>query len=887
MYPEDPDEPSLSSSSSEDGDDDGQEDMENLEAEIAEVSQQASGQTQSRTVETNPYLYDAHTRLITLLRKASELDRLRAARERMSQHFPLTPELWLEWIKDEMSLLTDGNDREPVYKLFKRALADYQNVDVWLEYCQFAIGGMAVGEANQLDRTRAVLEEALANQGLNFRQGALLFEVYREFEIICYAQLQSEAPSDTVAITNQLKKIDSIFRRQLSTPHVDLEETMTEYKSFLEGIGAGLVKIDENSEEGGVSADCLAAYTAAQTKWDAVEPYESAVSDAEGDEKALLLAWEAYLNWAVSKAPRKGNRANVAKKAASGPTDVSFTPLEVLCLFERAITDLCLQPSIWLQMADYLEVFVSADLTRLVSTLSRSVRNIPWSSQLWCRYALACEARAWALAVESAPESMNNGGSSQEASQLSKELDVVQEVYESALKCGFPSAADLSAVWIAYCDFLLRRLRHSTESDSEPFPDQGDQDCLIYRYWAFVEAKFLDNKERAQDLWTQMTKTGHNGSKPAFWLAYLDFEKNHGDLDHLVRVAGMAVNSVTGEYAETVFQAARRCLAESGIHLRRLRDFDVKVVQRRAHLSSAVASKKEKKEQDASAQSLQQKGKRPAGGSEAPPPAAISKSGKRKTEASHEPPIKRSKKDGEDSSKEVSDAGASEKPSKPKHGESVPHDPTKDDRTVFVSNLPFATTKEELETIFKQCGKLASIRIVRDYAGKSKGFGYVEFEDPSCVPSALAMDRHPIEVPGVDVGRPMFVSVCETNRKAGTKAFAYSTGGPEPKKLFVRNLDKQVREEALKTFFGKYGQVTGVRIATFRNGVPKGLAYVEFATEDEASRALVATDGVVIGSKAISVAISNPPQRSSGQSDGGASLTQASHATKAATSAPA
>ncbi len=39
--------------------------------------------------------------------------------------------------------------------------------------------------------------------------------------------------------------------------------------------------------------------------------------------------------------------------------------------------------------------------------------------------------------------------------------------------------------------------------------------------------------------------------------------------------------------------------------------------------------------------------------------------------------------------------------------------------------------------------------------------------------------------------------------------------------------------------------------------MPKGHAYVEFATEEEASKALVATDGAVI-----SVAISNPPARS-------------------------
>lgn len=59
--------------------------------------------------------------------------------------------------------------------------------------------------------------------------------------------------------------------------------------------------------------------------------------------------------------------------------------------------------------------------------------------------------------------------------------------------------------------------------------------------------------------------------------------------------------------------------------------------------------------------------------------------------------------------------------------------------------------------------------------------------------------------------------------------------------------------------------MTSVRLATFRSGAPKGHAYVEFSTEEEASRALIVTDGALLGSKAISVAISNPPPRPSGQ----------------------
>lgn len=103
-----------------------------------------------------------------------------------------------------------------------------------------------------------------------------------------------------------------------------------------------------------------------------------------------------------------------------------------------------------------------------------------------------------------------------------------------------------------------------------------------------------------------------------------------------------------------------------------------------------------------------------------------------------------------------------------------------------------------------KCGEVTSVRLVRDYGGKSKGFGYIEFSSTSCVPTALELDRRPMTAPGAIVPRPMYVSVCNTNRSRGAQSGRPSrTTGPEPKKLFVRNLDKQVREDALKTFFGK------------------------------------------------------------------------------------
>ena len=49
---------------------------------------------------------------------------------------------------------------------------------------------------------------------------------------------------------------------------------------------------------------------------------------------------------------------------------------------------------------------------------------------------------------------------------------------------------------------------------------------------------------------------------------------------------------------------------------------------------------------------------------------------------------------------------------------------------VFVGGLPFSTTDDELREIFAAHGAVASANVVRDReSGRSKGFGFVEFEN--------------------------------------------------------------------------------------------------------------------------------------------------------------
>ncbi|MGH9195094.1 MAG: RNA recognition motif domain-containing protein [Acidimicrobiia bacterium] len=48
-------------------------------------------------------------------------------------------------------------------------------------------------------------------------------------------------------------------------------------------------------------------------------------------------------------------------------------------------------------------------------------------------------------------------------------------------------------------------------------------------------------------------------------------------------------------------------------------------------------------------------------------------------------------------------------------------------RRLYVGNLPFKITEQDLMTLFGEAGSVASVRVMRDNAtGRARGFGFVE-----------------------------------------------------------------------------------------------------------------------------------------------------------------
>jgi nucleolin len=59
--------------------------------------------------------------------------------------------------------------------------------------------------------------------------------------------------------------------------------------------------------------------------------------------------------------------------------------------------------------------------------------------------------------------------------------------------------------------------------------------------------------------------------------------------------------------------------------------------------------------------------------------------------------------------------------------------------------MSWDTTEETLKTLFASSGKVKSVRIIKNYNGNSKGFGYVEFESHANVNAALKLNGKDVD----------------------------------------------------------------------------------------------------------------------------------------------
>lgn len=91
------------------------------------------------------------------------------------------------------------------------------------------------------------------------------------------------------------------------------------------------------------------------------------------------------------------------------------------------------------------------------------------------------------------------------------------------------------------------------------------------------------------------------------------------------------------------------------------------------------------------------------------------------------------------------------------------------EKRLFVGGIAYATSEEALQDAFAQAGKVVSARIIKEReTGRSKGFGFVEFETDAEAQAAIDMWN------GKELdGRELIVNIAraEERRPAGNGGF--------------------------------------------------------------------------------------------------------------------
>lgn len=133
---------------------------------------------------------------------------------------------------------------------------------------------------------------------------------------------------------------------------------------------------------------------------------------------------------------------------------------------------------------------------------------------------------------------------------------------------------------------------------------------------------------------------------------------------------------------------------------------------------------------------------------------------------------------------------------------------------VYVKNISEATTDDDLKKIFGEHGPITSAVVMRDGEGKSRGFGFVNFDNPDDAAKAVELlNGKQFDDKEWYVGKAQKKTEREVELK---EKFEHSMKEASDKfqgvNLYIKNLDDSIDDEKLKELFSEYGTVTSCKV---------------------------------------------------------------------------
>ncbi|CCJ28224.1 unnamed protein product, partial [Pneumocystis jirovecii] len=176
---------------------------------------------------------------------------------------------------------------------------------------------------------------------------------------------------------------------------------------------------------------------------------------------------------------------------------------------------------------------------------------------------------------------------------------------------------------------------------------------------------------------------------------------------------------------------------------------------------------------------------------------------------------------------------------------------------VYVKNIDPEISEAEFEELFKKFGNVTSLSLSVDENGKSRGFGFVNYENHEDAARAVE-ELHDTEYKD----RKLYVCRAQKKhereeelRKQYEQAKLDKLNKYNGINLFVKNLDDDIDDERLRQEFSIYGTITSAKIMVDDNGKSKGFGFVCFSSPDEATKAITEMNQRMVSGKPLYVAL--------------------------------
>jgi len=181
-------------------------------------------------------------------------------------------------------------------------------------------------------------------------------------------------------------------------------------------------------------------------------------------------------------------------------------------------------------------------------------------------------------------------------------------------------------------------------------------------------------------------------------------------------------------------------------------------------------------------------------------------------EAKEEEDNKEEEEENVEEQEKVKDNGA-----KPSEGHN-------NERKVFISNLPFRATEDQISEFFAYYGPVEFIKLsTRD--GKPSGNAFITFKEAEDAAKAVVGSGEPLD------GRPIKVRYASENPALKEAPKGSTT-------IFIGSLSYNSTTESVTELFSGCGNIIRARVGTDPEGNPRGFAHVEFDSEEAVTEAL-------------------------------------------------